>query len=364
MVMTNHLGNIVLVNSQAEVTFGYNRNELIGCRIEMLIPERFRANHPSLRGAFFGHATSRPMGVGSDLFGLTKDGREFPVEIGLNPIETETGTIVISSIVDISERKRLEARLRVADEAVHQARKMESLGHLTGGIAHDFNNALTIIIGNLDIVRRSGEIKTQRIQLALQSATHGSANAAKLTKQLLGFSRQQKLDPERLSLNVLIKGMTGMLVLTLGTGISLELVLAEDVGTISTDASLLENALLNIAINARDAMPDGGRLKIVTSNSYLDASDAITEDALQRPFCCLVVTDTGSGMTKETREKAFEPFFTTKGIGKGTGLGLSQVYGFVNQSGGCVQLESEIGLGTTFRLHFPRLDSEVIPASF
>jgi signal transduction histidine kinase/CheY-like chemotaxis protein len=241
-----------------------------------------------------------------------------------------------------------------AEETLRQAQKMEAIGQLTGGIAHDFNNLLTVIGGNLEhLERRLPEDDERRRFVA--ASLRGAWRAARLTQQLLAFSRRQPLVPEVLAINRLVAGMSELLQRTLGESIAVETVLAAGLWTTFIDANQLENALINLAVNARDAMPTGGKLTIETANSYLDESYATSHDDI-RPgqYVGLFITDTGTGMTEEVATKAFDPFFTTKGVGHGTGLGLSQVYGFVRQSGGHVKIYSEPGHGTTVRLYLPR----------
>jgi two-component system, NtrC family, sensor kinase len=250
-------------------------------------------------------------------------------------------------------------RRSTAEEALRQSQKLDAIGHLTGGVAHDFNNLLTIIIGNLETAQRHLESWTDGTQLKLarrlENAMHGAERAATLTKRLLAFSRQQPLNPTALEVNRVLNGLSDFLRRALGEDISLEIVGSGGVWPVEADSAELEAAVLNLAVNARDAMPDGGKLTIEASNSYLDDTYC-KQNADVRPgqYVQIAVTDTGSGMTKETVERAFEPFFTTKQSGQGTGLGLSQVYGFVKQSGGHVKIYSELGDGTTIKLYLPR----------
>jgi CheY-like chemotaxis protein len=236
---------------------------------------------------------------------------------------------------------------------------MEAIGHLTGGVAHDFNNLLTIIIGNLEGAQRQveawadgGQIKLGR---RLENAMRGAQRAATLTKRLLAFSRQQPLNPTALDINRLLSGLSEFLRQALGEDISLEVVGSGGVWPVEADPAELEAVLLNLAVNARDAMKAGGKLTIEASNSYLDDAYCRQHPDIQPgQFVQIAVTDTGSGMTKDVVDRAFEPFFTTKQSGQGTGLGLSQVYGFVKQSGGHVKIYSEVGEGTTVKIYLRR----------
>ncbi|MDL5591971.1 PAS domain-containing protein [Bacillus subtilis] len=248
-----------------------------------------------------------------------------------------------------------------AEDALRHAQKMEAVGQLTGGIAHDFNNMLTGIIGSLDLMQRyiaSG--RTDEIGRFTDAAVSSANRAAALTHRLLAFSRRQSLDRKTLNVNELIHSLEDLIRRTKGDPIELTLRLADNVWPVSTDVSQLENALLNLVINARDAMPDGGELLIETANVYLDGNDITTLEPVKAgDYLMLAVSDNGTGMTPSVRSKAFDPFFTTKPIGQGTGLGLSMIYGFAQQSGGHVSLDSLPGQGTCVRLYLPRLHSLV-----
>jgi signal transduction histidine kinase/CheY-like chemotaxis protein len=245
-------------------------------------------------------------------------------------------------------REEAETRLR-------QMQKMEAIGQLTGGIAHDFNNMLAIVIGSLDLAERRMGKDPERALQSIDNAREGAQRAATLTARLLAFSRQQPLAPVALDANKLVAGMSELLHRTLGEHIAVETVLAGGLWSTFADSGQLENALLNLAVNARDAMFDGGRLTIETANSHLDEAYAATRDEVEPgQYVVICVTDTGTGMLPEVASQAFEPFFTTKGVGKGTGLGLSQVFGFVKQSGGHIAIYSELGEGTTIKLYLPR----------
>ncbi len=246
-------------------------------------------------------------------------------------------------------------RREQAEEILRQAQKMEAIGQLTGGIAHDFNNMLAIVLGNLDLAKRRLARGVTVIEQHINGAQEGARRAAALTQRLLAFARQQPLAPEQVDANKLVSGMSDMLHRTLGEAIRIETVLAAGLWRAHADPNQLENAVLNLAVNARDAMPDGGRMTIETANAYLD-DRYVAEHSGVPPgqYVMLAVTDTGSGMSGEVATKAFDPFFTTKKSGLGTGLGLSQVYGFVKQSGGHVKIYSEVGKGTTIKVYLPR----------
>jgi CheY-like chemotaxis protein len=239
---------------------------------------------------------------------------------------------------------------------LRQAQKMEAIGQLTGGVAHDMNNMLHVIHSSLERIERhflptADESLSRSVQLAMR----GVGRATELTRSLLAFARRQPLDPKPLEPNRLVAGMSDLLRRTLGEAIAIETVLAGGLWRTFADPNQLENAIVNLALNARDAMPEGGRLTIETANTYLDeAYAAAHHEVTPGQYVMIAVSDTGTGMTREAVEKAFEPFFTTKEVGKGTGLGLSQVYGFVKQSEGHVKIYSEAGQGTTVRIYLPR----------
>lgn len=258
--------------------------------------------------------------------------------------------------IEALKQLREEVRRRESSEAqIRQLQKMEAIGQLTGGVAHDFNNLLTVVMGSLDMIRRKLARGDTEIVRYLDSATEGAQRAATLTGRLLAFARQQPLDAAPTDVNRLVRGMSELLQRTLGEQIAVETVLYAGLWHVRIDANQLENAILNLAVNARDAMPDGGKLTVETSNAYLD--DAYVRnvpDLSAGQFVLVAVSDTGMGMDGEVIDKVFEPFFTTKPVGQGTGLGLSQVYGFVRQSGGHVAIYSEPEQGTTVKLYLPR----------
>ncbi len=258
-------------------------------------------------------------------------------------------------LAEVAHRETVEGQLR-------QAQKMEAIGQLTGGIAHDFNNFLAIIYGSLDMIRRRIErSEYASLHRYLDAAKEGSQRAATFTQRLLAFSRQQPLKPEPINVNTLVSGMSELIGHSIGKQIRIETVLAAGIWLTHADQNQLEQSIVNLAVNARDAMPDGGKLTIETANFYIDEKYVKENPAATTgQFVMIAITDTGIGMSPEQMEKAFEPFFTTKPVGHGTGLGLSQVYGFVRQSGGHVKIYSELGHGSTIRIYLPRF-SGVVP---
>jgi signal transduction histidine kinase/CheY-like chemotaxis protein len=251
--------------------------------------------------------------------------------------------------VEMAEREQAEAALR-------QTQKMEAIGQMTGGIAHDFNNLLTAVLGNIELAAR--RVEDERTRQLLTGATQAAERGAKLTHQLLAFSRKQELRLEAIDLNALVSNMGDLLFRTIGATIQIDMVLQDELWPAVVDLTQVELVLLNLALNARDAMPSGGRLTVTTMNVGTEGASASQIDLPQGDFVAISVSDTGTGMTEEVLAKAFEPFFTTKELGVGTGLGLSQVYGVARQSGGGVRIESRLGHGTTVWVYFPRAKSQ------
>jgi PAS domain S-box-containing protein len=284
---------------------------------------------------------------------VRKDGRRVAVLIGVVTLTTEQNNIeAVSFVIDISDRKQLEQQLR-------KAQKMEAIGQLAGGIAHDFNNLLSVIIGYSEILLdRAGQDGKMRSQC--EEIKKAGERAASLTRQLLAFSRQQVLAPVVLNLNTVVVETEKMLRRLIGEDIEFRTALDPTLGSVKADPGQIEQIIMNLAVNARDAMLGGGRLTIETSNAELDGKYALHHAPLiAGRYVSLAVSDTGIGMNEETKSHIFEPFFTTKGIGKGTGLGLSTVYGVVKQSGGYIWVYSELGQGSVFKIYLPRVDAAV-----
>jgi two-component system, cell cycle sensor histidine kinase and response regulator CckA len=342
----NRDGVIQLINRKAESLFGYSREELIGQTLEILLPESQRETHVTHRAGYFAHPRARPMGIGQELQGRRSDGSEFPVEISLNHVEVEGETIVISFITDISERTKMERQVR-------QSQKMEAVGQLAGGVAHDFNNLLTVISGYsnmllLDLVPGSTQYES------VEEISKASDRAAVLTQQLLAFSRHQVIQPKRFDVNQRVLETHRILKRLIGEDIQLELALGEGIGQIMADPGQIDQVIINLVVNARDAMPNGGRLLIETAP--LDVAEAYAASHFEvspGPHIMLAITDSGTGMTPDVQSHIFEPFFTTKPAGRGTGLGLATVYGIVKQANGAIFVYSEPGLGTTFKIVIP-----------
>jgi PAS domain S-box-containing protein len=347
-------GRVASWNAGARRIKGYTADEIIGQHFSnFYTPEDQAAGVPA-RGLAKAEQEGRWETEG---WRVRKDGTRFWAHVIIDAIRDPAGrTVGFAKITrDITERQQSQKALESAREALFQSQKMEAVGQLTGGVAHDFNNLLTVIIGGLDTIRRSKPTETVRVERALDMAIHAAERAASLTSRLLAFSRRQPLEPVPTDLNLLVRNMTELLHRSLGEQVELEGVLAPRLWSVEVDQNQLESAILNLAVNARDAMPGGGKLTLETANTYLDASYAETDaEVVPGQYAVVAVTDNGVGMSKETQARVFEPFFTTKELGRGTGLGLSMVYGFVKQSGGHVTVYSEPGQGTTVKLYFPR----------
>ncbi|HEV7258397.1 MAG TPA: PAS domain S-box protein [Bosea sp. (in: a-proteobacteria)] len=345
MVVIDDVGTITSFSAAAERLFGYRTGEVLGRNVSALMPEPDRGAHDGYISRYLTTGERRIIGYGRVVTGQKKDGSQFPMELAIGEARVEGSRIFTGFIRDLTSRHRIEEELR-------QAHKMEAIGQLTGGIAHDFNNLLTVISGNLEMIER--RLTDPKLQLLLSEAQGAADDGAKLTGQLLAFGRRQPLNPKLADVGQLVSRFSDLLRRALGEAIELRTIVSGSPGPALIDASQLQNALLNLALNARDAMPRGGRLTVEISATKLDADYANLHPGVRTGTYVLIsVTDTGEGMSDEVRQRAFEPFFTTKSVGAGTGLGLSMVYGFTKQSGGHVQLFSEIGQGTSVRLFLP-----------
>jgi PAS domain S-box-containing protein len=352
MVMVDANGKIELVNREIERMFGYTRDELLGQSIEMLVPERFRGKHPIFRAGFYREPQARAMGAGRDLFGLRKDGSELPVEIGLNPIETDEGLFVLSSIVDISARKRAEEQRRQLEDQLRQSQKMEAVGTLAGGIAHDFNNILGAIIGFAEFLQP--DLTSDRARSDLLQLLKAAERGKELVERILWFSRRRERVLQPLDLRTTLQESAKLLRATLPGPVEIQVAVHPETPRIMADATSVQQVIMNLATNAAYAMPGGGKFEITVEPFYVRDSVARDRPGLREgPYAMLTARDTGHGMDPTVRERVFEPFFTTKPPGAGTGLGLAVVHGILRDHGGVVELESEPGAGTTVRCLFP-----------
>jgi len=340
-------GTFIEVNEPGRLMLGYDADELVGGDFRMLSsgtpPFTQSEAREWIRKAA---ASDRPQRFAWQ--SKTKDGRIFPVDVSMRFASIGGQAVVLAIVRDLTEREVIDAQLR-------QSQKMEAIGQLTGGMAHDFNNLLAIVIGNLDMLVSQKKADRQVQELggeALDAALRG----ADLTQGLLAFARRQPLQPKRGDLNELIGGITRLLSRTLSESIEITLDLDPTLWPVVVDHAQLDSALTNLATNARDAMPRGGKLLIATGNRTLDPEYAArNQDVMPGEYAMIEVTDTGKGMPPEVISHVFDPFFTTKERDKGTGLGLSMVFGFMKQSGGHISVYSEVGVGTTFRLYLPRV---------
>jgi PAS domain S-box-containing protein len=344
LLMADAAGRILLVNREIERLFGYSRDELLGQPVECLIPSRFRERHPAARGEMSAGTHGRPMGSGRDLVGQRKDGSDVPIEIGLTPIATDDGRFVVASIVDLTERKRLEQEQRALAERLRQAQKMQAIGTLSGGIAHDFNNILAAIIGYAEIM--AADLGPDSAAAAdAQEILAAALRGRRLTGRILTFSRRSDAERRPVDLSEVVREVKDLLRATLSASIKLQMHSGNAIPLVLADSTAVHQVVMNLASNAAQAMPNGGAL---------DLGVARTNPALHEGrYVAIDVRDNGTGMDADTRARAFEPFFTTKPIGSGTGLGLALVHGIMHDHGGTVLLDSEIGVGTQVRCLFP-----------
>ena len=351
LVVADTDGTLVAVNGAWTALLGWEQRELVGARFtEFAHPDDLEATLAAYAGIF-----EAPLARPYEYRLRHKDGtyRWFAWTGAF-----EDGKVYASGRHTTAEHEQAAA-LAAAEEALRQSQKMEAVGQLTGGIAHDFNNLLAGISGSLELLQaRVAQGRIGDLERYLAAAQGAAKRAAALTHRLLAFSRRQTLDPKPTDANRLVAGMEELIRRTVGPAVTVEVVGTAGLWTTLVDPNQLENALLNLCINARDAMPDGGRLTVETANRWLDERTARTRDLSPGQYVSLCVSDTGTGMVPEVAARAFDPFFTTKPTGQGTGLGLSMLDDFIKQSNGHVHVDSEPGLGTTFRIYLPRCRGE------
>ncbi|TQX85781.1 MULTISPECIES: PAS domain-containing sensor histidine kinase [unclassified Rhizobium] len=347
MVVIDDVGKITSFSAAAERLFGYGAAEICGRNVRDLMPQPDRNAHDGYLSHYMTTGERRIIGYGRVVTGQRKDGTLFPMELSVGEAISNGERIFTGFIRDLTSRHRIEEELR-------QAQKMEAVGQLTGGLAHDFNNLLTVISGNLEMLE--AKLHDEGQLSLLREAQYAAEDGAKLTAQLLAFGRRQPLHPKPADIGKLVGSFSDLLRRTLGETVELRTVVSGSSNLARVDTSQLQNALLNLTLNARDAMSEGGRLTIEISRVRLDV-DYVTRYPHVRTgdYVLISVADTGEGMPEDIRKHAFEPFFTTKAMGAGTGLGLSMVYGFAKQSGGHVELESIEGSGTNVRIFLPVL---------
>ncbi|MFN7101409.1 MAG: PAS domain S-box protein [Pseudorhizobium sp.] len=347
MIVIDEAGQISSFSAAAERLFGYSADEVQGRNVKMLMPSPDRDKHDGYLERYVATGERRIIGYGRVVTGQRKDGTLFPMELAVGETGVNGKRIFTGFVRDLTSRHKIEEELR-------QSQKMEAIGQLTGGLAHDFNNLLTVISGNLEMIE--SKISDERLLTMLREAQGAADDGAKLTSQLLAFGRKQPLNPKVVDVGQLVSGFSELLRRTVGEMIELRTVITGASNEALVDGSQLQNAILNLTLNARDAMPKGGRLSIEISRVALDVDYAQMYPHVRTGEYVLVsVSDNGDGMSAEVQQRAFEPFYTTKGVGAGTGLGLSMVYGFAKQSGGHIQLYSEEGQGTSVRIFLPAL---------
>jgi len=331
MLLVDEHGTIVMVNASVLHQFGYEREELLGKSVEMLIPEAVRSDHRQYRAEFTRIPQARAMGKGRELFGLRKDGTEFSVEIGLTPIRTAKGMRVLASIVDISERKRLEMQLR-------RAERLAELGTLASGMAHEIGTPMNVILGRAEyLLQRAADEGTKK---GLTTIITQVERITKVMKQLLAFARRRTPEWRIIDLSEIVDDTLEMFQERIAQScITIDKTIESSLPPVRADRDQLIQVLINLVMNSIHAMPEGGQLKLSL--------------AREGSHVCLSLSDTGHGMPEAIRSKVFEPFFTTKDFGKGTGLGLTVVKGIIEEHGGTIDVESIVGTGTTFRIRLP-----------
>jgi PAS domain S-box-containing protein len=346
VILIDARGKVMMFNPACEALFGYGAAEVIGRNVKMLMPAPFRGEHDRYLSNYLTTRVPKIIGIGREVSGRRKDGTTFPMDLSVGEAMQDDGPVFVGIIHDLTERKR-------TSEQLFQAQKMETVGQLSGGIAHDFNNLLTVIIGNAESLSDVLKARPDLRKLA-EAIIAAGERGAELTQRLLAFSRRQTLKPSQIDCNQLVDKMGRLLRRTLREDIDIATTLESELKSAFADPAQLESAVLNLALNAQDAMPSGGRITVSTANASLDEQYRSTHPEVPTgDYIMVAVTDDGDGMPPEVLARAFEPFFTTKEVGKGSGLGLSMVYGFVKQSNGHVAIYSEVGLGTTVRIYLP-----------
>ncbi|MEH6645982.1 PAS domain S-box protein [Sulfitobacter sp.] len=355
IIVSDRDGTILRLNKAAAALFGYSVERLMGQNVRVLMPTDMAVRHDGFLHNHLNTGEKRIIGIGRDVEGLRACGKVFPLHLSVGRADIEGKIAFVAILHDQTRRK-------AAEEASARSQRMDAIGQMTGGIAHDFNNLLTVVIGNLELLEMSetAEKSGALITDALEAAEMG----ADLTSRLMAFARKSPLQSEVIAVSDAVLQSLALLKWTIGSHISVEASLADDLWSTRADATLLQTAVLNLTLNARDAMPVGGKIFLETRNVTL-YDPYLAEEIGVEPgsYICLSISDTGEGMSRETRIHAIEPFFTTKAVGEGTGLGLSMVYGFVRQSGGQLTIYSEPGQGTTISLYFPALTDASVDTS-
>jgi PAS domain S-box-containing protein len=369
-------GVITLVNDQAERLFGHTRQELAGQAMEILLPDAVKAGHPGLWAGYAADPRAKPMGAGTELSGRRRDGSTFPAEISLSAIDTDDGPLIMAAVRDVTERHLSAERERLQAQAerdrlereLHQSQRLEGLGQLTGGVAHDFNNLLSVIANYAAFVRDEVASQAPRetwesVAQDIQRIEVAAERASELIRQLLAFARRDVIHPRAVNLNETVHTIEQLLARTIGEHLELTTDLAAEPYRVLADPGQIEQVLINLAVNAREAMPSGGKLTIQTANTNVDEVYAARHAGLHPgQYASLKVSDTGTGMPGAGTDQAFEPFFGTRPKGEGTGLSLPTIDGIVTQAGGYVQTDSEPGIGSTVTIWLPAISPAAQPA--
>lgn len=348
LIIINEDGTILDFNPAAESIFQYRAGEIVGQNVSVLMPEPYRSAHDGYLSNYLRTGVAKIIGIGREVVGQRKNGATFPMELSVGDMPDGGTKNFVGTVRDITHRRSIEDQLL-------QASKMEAVGQLTGGVAHDFNNLLAILMMDLEMLADLTEDDSESAELVAE-ALEVTRTGADLTQRLLAFSRRQNLNPSQLNINELVLSIIDLLRRTLGEVIRIDTLGPQNLWPVMVDQGQLESTLVNLAINARDAMPEGGKLTVKSENLTIDEDDVPEFGELPAgDYVRLSFSDTGIGMAEDVMRHAFEPFFTTKEERRGTGLGLSMVYGFVKQSGGNVTIYSDLGAGTTINLYFPRV---------
>jgi len=345
LIVTDAAGIIQYVNPGCESLFKYASGDLTGNNVALLMPASFAVSHDGHMRRHRETKVKRIIGMGRELQGQKADGTIFPMYLSVGEAQTDDGVLFVGVIYDLTEKKR-------AEETILHHQKLDAIGQLSGGIAHDFNNILSVIGGNLEMIANADLPPGAR--RAVARAQDAAVRGARITQRLLAFARKQPLRRQSLDLNKALEDMAEMLQRSIGANVDVRMKLASAPGVVDADIDQFETAILNLALNARDAMPEGGVVTIETECVRIQDDPRMLQDAPPGDYMRVSVSDTGSGMSPEVMARAIEPFFTTKEMGAGTGLGLSMVYGFMKQIGGQARIESEVGRGTRVSLLFPR----------
>jgi PAS domain S-box-containing protein len=352
IVTMDHEGKILEFNPAAEKVFGHARADVMGRGLaEVIIPPALRERHREGMVHYLATGETQVIGKRIEITAIRSDGSEFPIELAITRMGREKPPTFTGFIRDLSERKRLEAQL-------FQSQKLETVGKLAGGIAHEFNSILTAIIGQSELLLGDLPAGSPLANNATE-ISKAASRAATLTRQLLAYGRKQFLQPETLDLNRVIADMEGIFHHLMGEDVETHIVPAPGLHAVMADAGQIEQVIMNLAINARDAMPRGGKLTLETANVTFDEQSVGRYSELEPgDYVMLAITDTGTGMSEKVKARLFEPFFTTKDVGQGTGLGLSTCYGIIKQSGGHISVYSELAIGTTFKIYLPQIEAQ------